>query len=112
MVAYLATAGPPGDPSDYAFLEANGSKGPTRWDPCEPIRYVVNGDESPPGSLEDLDDAIHEISSVTGIEFQSGGDELRNSDDRPGARSDAQRGEEMGPGPHRVGATRGDRCVR
>ena len=60
--------------TDYAFLLANPKTGaPARWNPCEPIRYVVNAEHAPFGAVEDLNLAIAEITKATGITFQSEG---------------------------------------
>ncbi len=42
---------------------------PVRWNPCEPIHYVVNLGAAPPGSLQDVHSAVLRLSSVTGIAF-------------------------------------------
>ena len=31
---------------------------PVRWNPCEPIHYVVNLGAAPAGSLQDVQDAV------------------------------------------------------
>src|SRR5687767_8340893 len=42
-------------PVDYAFLEAQrGGCLPVRYNPCEPIHYVVNAALAPPGAIDDL----------------------------------------------------------
>ena len=46
---------------------------PVRWNPCEPIHYVVNLGAAPDGSLQDVQDAVLRISSATGIAFASTG---------------------------------------
>ncbi len=59
---------------DYAFLLENPKTGePARWDPCQPIRYVVNPESAPRGAVEELDLAIAALSAATGIRFQSEG---------------------------------------
>ena len=50
-------------------LNGSGVGGIARWSPCEPIRMVTNFDGSPPGAAKALDDAINEVSSVSGLEF-------------------------------------------
>lgn len=65
--------------SDYAFLLENPKTGdPARWDPCEPVRYVVNAELAPVGAREELDQAIAEVSKATGIRFQSEGNTTEN----------------------------------
>jgi len=55
---------------------------PVRWNPCEPIHYVVNLGAAPPGSLRDVQDAVLRISSATGIAFAYDGlsDEIPSRD--------------------------------
>ena len=53
---------------EYRFLATVGDH-PVRWNPCEPIHYVVNLQEAPPGSLPDVEEAIARISADTGISF-------------------------------------------
>ena len=54
---------------DFVFLSRATSGGPVRWNPCEPIHYVVNPSLAPPGSLEDVHEAVRRISTATGIAF-------------------------------------------
>ena len=57
-------------PIDYAFLEAReGGCLPVRFNPCEPIRYVVNAALAPPGALDDLREAIRQLEAATGMTF-------------------------------------------
>lgn len=61
-------------PIDYAFLEARrGGCLPVRFNPCEPIRYVVNATLAPEGSLDDLQTAIAKVEAATGLSFVSDG---------------------------------------
>lgn len=61
-----------GDPepgTDFAFLSRTPSGDPVRWNPCEPIHYVVNASLAPPGSLADVHEAARRMSEATGIAF-------------------------------------------
>ncbi len=61
-------------PADYAFLEAReGGCLPVRFNPCEPIRYVVNSSLAPPGALDDLQEAIRRVEAATGLAFVNDG---------------------------------------
>jgi hypothetical protein len=61
-----------GSTDEYRFLAfANGK--PVRWNPCQPIHYVVNLNEAPGGSLEDVQEAVRRVSADTGIPFQFDG---------------------------------------
>jgi hypothetical protein len=54
----------------FLFLDRTDQGAPTRWNPCEPIRYVVNTQLAPPGSIEDVYEAVRRISAATGITFE------------------------------------------
>lgn len=53
---------------EFSFMATVGG-GPARWNPCQPIHYVVNLGAAPPGSLQDVQDAVLEVSAATGIAF-------------------------------------------
>jgi len=59
---------PKGSSDEYRFLAMAGGK-PVRWNPCQPIHYVLNLTEAPSGSLEDVQEAIRRVSVDTGISF-------------------------------------------
>jgi hypothetical protein len=65
------------DPSEhtdeYSFLARNFAGEPVRWNPCEPIHYVVNIAKAPAGSLEDVHEAVSRVSRATGIAFRYDG---------------------------------------
>ncbi len=61
-------------PVDYAFLETRpGGCVPLRFNPCEPVHYVVNSALAPPGALDDLQEAIHRVEAATGLTFVNDG---------------------------------------
>jgi hypothetical protein len=53
---------------EFSFMATLGDR-PVRWNPCEPIHYVVNLGAAPAGSLKDVQDAVLRITSATGIAF-------------------------------------------
>jgi hypothetical protein len=53
---------------EFSFMATLGGR-PVRWNPCEPIHYVVNLGAAPAGSLKDVQDAVLRITSATGIAF-------------------------------------------
>jgi hypothetical protein len=53
---------------EFSFMATVGGR-PVRWNPCEPIHYVVNLGAAPAGSLQDVQDAVLRISGATGIGF-------------------------------------------
>jgi hypothetical protein len=54
----------------FQFLDRTDEGVPTRWNPCEPIRYVVNASLAPQGSIADVHEAVSRISAATGIAFE------------------------------------------
>jgi len=75
---------PRGTTSEYQFLATAGGK-PVRWNPCEPIHYVVNVSRGPEGSIQDVQEAIDKVSAATGVVFQYDGltDEIPQRDRSP-----------------------------
>ncbi len=69
----------------YRFLAVDGSGAPVRWDPCSPIRYVVNLEGAPyDTSLDDIATAFERVTEASGLRFAYVGetDELAR-EDRP-----------------------------
>ena len=61
-------------PIDYAFLEAQrGGCLPVRYNPCEPLHYVINSALAPPGVVDDLREAMRRVQEATGITFVDDG---------------------------------------
>jgi hypothetical protein len=53
----------------YTFIETIGGK-PVRWNPCEPIHYVVNDELAGyPDPLADTEEAVQRVSEATRIDF-------------------------------------------
>jgi hypothetical protein len=59
---------PRGSSNDYRFLAVIGGD-PVRWNPCEPMHYVIDPGLASQGSLDDVYTAIARISAATGIPF-------------------------------------------
>jgi hypothetical protein len=58
----------------YAFEQTQrGSDTPVSYDPCQPIRYVVNTDGGPSDALPMIRDAVAEASRRSGFEFRYDG---------------------------------------
>jgi hypothetical protein len=54
----------------YTFIETTRSGEPVRWNPCEPIHYVVNDALARyTEAIPDAQEAAHRVSEATGIEF-------------------------------------------
>ncbi len=84
---------PRGEATDHAFLY-EGLDGPARWNPCEPIYYVVNLGRSAPDALDDVTESVRRISEATGITFVYDG----TTDERPRSDRDPVQPERYGPG--------------
>ncbi|GAC1325111.1 MAG: hypothetical protein NVSMB13_07660 [Mycobacteriales bacterium] len=54
-----------------AFVDA--ANRPARWDPCQPIHYVVGLTHAPAGGLSDLRGALARLSAASGLDFVEDG---------------------------------------
>ncbi len=66
-------APPAGNPSAFVFEETNRDGTPVRWNPCQPIHYVVNLSEAPATAAGDIAGALARLSEATGLTFVSDG---------------------------------------
>jgi len=57
----------------YELLNQHEDGSPVTWDPCRPIRYVVNPTGAPPGGEAFIDEALARTSGATGLQFQYDG---------------------------------------
>lgn len=66
----------------FGFLAQSPNGQPARWNPCVPLRYVVNVSEAPAGALALVQEAVARLSVATGITFSYGGttNEMPTSD--------------------------------
>lgn len=62
----------PAGPFEFAMTQESG-EAPVAYDPCRPVRYVVNDAGAPPGSEGLIDDAIARTAAATGLVFVSEG---------------------------------------
>lgn len=59
----------------HSFMHVQpGNGAPVGYDPCEPIRYVVDEDLAPAGAAHLVDEAIAEVSLATGLVFEHVGE--------------------------------------
>lgn len=59
----------------YKFLQLQeGSDQPVAWDPCRPVRYVVNPNGAPPGGDALIAEAVERTSAATGLVFEYEGE--------------------------------------
>lgn len=77
-------APPPEGEGGYALLGTDGDRA-VAWDPCRPVRYVVDARTAPPGGDYLLADALGEVGRLTGLRFQPDGptDEVAADDRLP-----------------------------
>ena len=66
-----AVAGTSQQPWSAEFVDDSGL--PARWDPCVPIRYVVDYTGAPPGAQSDVQQAISRLAQATGMTFVADG---------------------------------------
>ena len=89
----------------FLFLDRTEQGTPTRWNPCDPIHYVVNATLAPPGSIEDVHEAVRRVSAATGIEFDyEGTTDEEATIYRDGVPAGPIRGP-LGARPHRLGGS-------
>jgi len=67
--SYIVRYDPSEHRDEYAFIAQGFDGDPVRWNPCEPVHYVVNFSEAPPESIDDVKEAVQRISAATGISF-------------------------------------------
>jgi hypothetical protein len=59
------------DPADgpYAFWAVDADGEPLRWDPCEPVTFVLDPLDATPGAEQDLRTALERLADATGMEL-------------------------------------------
>lgn len=61
-------------PSGYSFtfVKADGCT-PVRFDPCQPVHYVMNPAQAPAGGVADVEEAFSRLAQATGMSFVNDG---------------------------------------
>lgn len=54
----------------HSFLSVNDDGTPARFNPCAPIRYVINDSHAEPGAVDDVTEAFARLAAVTGLTFE------------------------------------------
>ena len=67
-----APEAPPAPGYAFLFADQEGCE-PVRFNPCEPLHYVINDDVAPPGGVDDVQEAIARVAEATGITFVDDG---------------------------------------
>ena len=80
--AWVASGSPHGA---HAFLDRATDGTPYRWNPCQPIHFVVNPDDEPAGAEADIHEAIARLSAATGIRFVDDGTSVYTADQQMGS---------------------------
>jgi hypothetical protein len=57
----------------YAFLSKDRNGRGMRFDPCQPVRYVLNPDGAPAGAPDEVREAFRRLGAATGIQFVDAG---------------------------------------
>lgn len=57
----------------YAFLARDRAGAPTRFDPCRPVRFVINPAGAPAGAVEEVREAFRRLGDVLGMTFVDDG---------------------------------------
>lgn len=57
----------------FAFLSTDEVGRPLRFDPCQPVSYVINPDGAPAGAVDDVHEAFRRLGAATGITFAYAG---------------------------------------
>lgn len=75
----------PSLPPDYAFFQvASDNCSPVRWNPCEPVHYVINPANAPPTGVADVHEAFKRLAKATGMIYV---DEGMTDEDSQGNRA-------------------------
>jgi hypothetical protein len=56
----------------FSFVKADGCS-PVRFNPCQPVHYVLNPAQAPPTGVADVQEAFNRLSRTTGIDFVDDG---------------------------------------
>jgi hypothetical protein len=69
IVTTLAIVVPPGFAASFSPMMRDPQGAPIRWNPCEPIHYVINLDNAPPSAAADVKSAVERIEAASGLTF-------------------------------------------
>lgn len=84
----VALGTPPALPAEtgpFAFLNQHDDGTPVTWDPCRPVRYVINPAGAPPGGEDLIHAAAARASAATGLQvrYEGSTDEVWTEDREP-----------------------------
>lgn len=75
----IALVGPAETDEGYRLWAERTDGTPVRWNPCEPVDWVLNPDGAPDGAVDLVRESVGRISAATGLEFRY----LGTTDERP-----------------------------
>ena len=91
-----AAEGPPAPGYAFLFADEEGCL-PVRFNPCEPVPYVINDALAPPGGVDDLYEAFDRLAEATGMTFVEEGRTDEPLDPRRAAYQPERYGERWAP---------------
>ncbi|MBA3955368.1 MAG: hypothetical protein H0X58_01725 [Acidimicrobiia bacterium] len=91
-----AAEGPPAPGYAFLFADDEGCL-PARFNPCEPVPYVVNDALAPPGGVEEVHEAIDRVAEATGMTFVDEGTTDEPLDQQRAAYQPERYGERWAP---------------
>ena len=82
ILTTLAVVVPPGFAASFSPMMRDPSGAPIRWNPCEPIHYVINFSNAPRSATSDVKSAVERIEEASGLTFTFDGptDEVLSSE--------------------------------
>ena len=97
--APLAAPAPaPAGEGGFAVLQRQeGTAEPVGWDPCRPLRYVVNNEHAPPSGQYLVESAVAEVQRLTGQVFVAEGTTQEQPSDRRAAVQKDRYGDRWAP---------------
>lgn len=85
-------------PTAFSFFAvAEGGCQPVRWNPCQPIHYVVNPANAPPTGVSDVKEAFRRLAIATGMTYVDDGVTDETDGGRARAYQPARYGERWAP---------------
>lgn len=66
----IAMVGPAASTDGYRLWAERADGSAVRWDPCEPVDWVLNADGAPDGAAGLVDEAFAQVAAATGLQFR------------------------------------------
>lgn len=91
-----AVAGPRGS-GGYVFVKTHPDGSPVAYDPCQPLRYVINLEGAPKGSQRLVEKAMGRLQAATGLELVDDGTTNEEPSERRAPRQVGRYGDRWAP---------------